>query len=177
MSSEDPDSLRDLPGGRLGSHGAKSVMEEAAEYIRKATQFISEEIKSESRSIAADQLNLASKKLDVFAEGFREAAGKLRKKDSYSLANIMEMGSESIMNLSGNLRAASPEKLISDMKNFARRQPGTFLAAAMVGGFLLGQMFSSRGGSKDKVDEFRPRKDSSFEYVPGNDEEEYYVPH
>jgi hypothetical protein len=82
-----------------------------------------------------------------------------------------------MMRLSGNFRVTSPEKLIGDMKDFARRQPVIFLSAAVVGGFLLGQLFSSPGGQKGTVQEFRSRKDSSIEYRPGKDEEDYYVPH
>jgi hypothetical protein len=152
-------------------------MGELTEYLKRVTQFISEEIKSESRSIAADQLNLATEKLDVIAEGLRETAEKLREKKSFSLANIMEMGSESIMRLSVNFRVTNPEKLLSSVKDFARREPGLFLGAAVVGGFLLGQIFSSPAESKSGIQEFRAGKESSLEYRPGRDEEEYYVPH
>ena len=122
-SSEDPYSFQDLPAADPGSllgQSAKQVMKEVIEYSRKVTEFLSNEIKSESRFIAVEQLQQASRKLDTFAEALREAAGKLREKQSYSLADVFENCSESVMRLSNNLRASNPDRIIGEMEDFAR---------------------------------------------------------
>lgn len=137
-------------------------MDKLAEYFKKATRFISAEIKSESRSIAARQLNLTSRKLDTFAEALREAAGKLREKHSYSLADIMEICSESMMRLSNNVRVTRPGTIVGEIEDFARNKPGVFLGAAFVAGIFLGQLFSSPGEQDETVLEIQSRKESSI---------------
>jgi ElaB/YqjD/DUF883 family membrane-anchored ribosome-binding protein len=159
------------------SEGTKFSPGNVSKYFKKVARFISEEIKSESRSIADEQLKQATGKLDSIVEGLREAAGKFRERQNNSLADIVDMGSESITRLSDNIRSTSPEKLVDDVKDFAHRQPGVFLGAAVVGGFLLGQIFSTPRESSGTAEQLPSRKESSIEYMPGNDEEEYYVPH
>ena len=122
-----------------------------------------QEIKSGSRSIAVERLALTSRQLDALAEALREAAGKLREKQSYSLAGIIEMGSESAMRVSNKLRESSPETITGAVEDFARRRPGVFLGAAVVTGILLGQLFSSSGEQQGTVQEFHPRKETSLQ--------------
>ncbi len=179
-SSEDTHSFQDLPAAddrALLGESAKQVMKEIIEYSRKVTEFLSNEIKSESRSIAVERLQHASRKLDTFAEALREAAGKLREKQSYSLADVFENCSESVMRLSNKLRESNPDRIIGEMEDFACRQPGIFLGAAVVAGILLGQLFSPSGRREGNLQEIHPRKESSIEYKPGKDEEGYYERH
>jgi hypothetical protein len=151
---------------------ARQIIKGLTEYSRKISQSISKEIKSESHSIAVAQLDLTSRKLDVLAEGLREAAGKLREKHGYSLANVMEMGSESVMRLSNSLRVTTPEEILKEVEGFARNRPVIFLGSTVVAGILLGQLFSSAGeGAADSSGE------AAIEYKPGDNEEEYYGPH
>ena len=77
-------------------------------FARQVTRFLREEIESESLVIAAEQLDMASDKLDTLAEVLGEAVDKLREKQNDSLACIMEIGSKSMMRLSGKLRKTSP---------------------------------------------------------------------
>jgi hypothetical protein len=180
MNSEGHSSFQDLSGTETEAQSpgsANRIIREFAEYSRKVAQFISQGIKSESRSIAAGQLSLASSKLDAVAEALREAADKLREKRSHSLASVMEIGSESAMRLSDGLRGTSPEMIIDEVEDFARNKPGIFLGSAVFAGILLGQLFFSVDERSGKVQEFHPRKESSIEYRPANDEGEYYVPH
>ena len=152
-------------------------MNELLEFSKKAALSLFQDIKSGSRSIAAEQLNQASKKLDTLAEALKEAVEKLRESQINSLADMTEAGSESVTRLADNLRASSPERIISEVEDFARDRPGVFLGIAVVAGLLLGQLFSSPGGGDDITNEFQSRKESSIEYRPGKDEEEYYERH
>lgn len=149
------------------------------EYPRKVTRLLLQEIRTELRSIAIGRLAIASTRLDTFAEALREATGKLREKQSYSLANIIENSSESAMRLSNKLRASTPETIAAEVEDFARRQPGVFLGAAMVTGILLGQLFSPSGEQPQQgtAQEFHPRRETSIEYMPEKDEEGYYERH
>jgi len=180
MSLEDRYSSRDLPAADPGSPlsgDAKQVIKGVMEYSRKVTEFLSDEIKSDSRSIAAGQLKQASRKLDTLAEALREAEGKLREKQSNSLAGIFEICSESVMRLSDNLRASNPDTIIGEVEDFARHQPGIFLGAAVVAGLLVGQLILSPGERAENLQEVHPRKESSIKYNPGTDEEAYYERH
>ncbi|SPF34958.1 hypothetical protein SBDP1_130041 [Syntrophobacter sp. SbD1] len=115
MSTNGSHSLQDLadaqPGSQLGN-GGRQVLKEVAEYSRKVVRLLSGEIKSQSRSIASEQFKLASSNLDTLAEALREAAGKLREKHSYSLAEISETGSENIMNVANFLRDGDPDRIV-----------------------------------------------------------------
>ncbi len=180
MESKGPGSFQDLPEvapASQSSDGAKEILEGLLEYPRKVTGLLFQEIKSESRAVAVEQLALTSRKLDIFAEALREAAGKLREKQSYSLANIIEIGSENVMRVSNKLRVSSPETITGELQSFARRKPGIFLGAAVVTGILLGQLIPTSGEQQGAFQEFHPRKETSIEYTPGRDEEGYYERH
>ncbi len=180
MNSEGSSLFEDLPDSGSPSqslNSARRLVRELAEYSRKVTQSISREIKSKSRSIAAGQLSQTSRKLDTLAEALREAADKLREDHSYSLATIMEAGSENVMRLGNNLRGTSPEMIIGEVEDFARNQPMIFFGSAVVAGILLRQLFASPGEGDGAVQEVHPKKESSIEYKPGHDEGEYYAPH
>ena len=126
---------------------------------------------------AAEQFNLTSHKLGTLAEALREAAGKLREKQSYSLADIAETGSEKIMDLSNFFGGRDQERIFGHMEEFARNRPGFFFGAAMVAGFLLGQLFSSPEEREGAVQTIHSRRESSIEYRPGKDEEGYNERH
>lgn len=176
MNLEDPGSFRDFrtePAVR-SADGDRRIMKGVADYSRRVGWLLLQEIKSESRSIAIGQLNVATRKLDNFSEALREAAGKLREKHSYTLADVMETGSEGMMRVSDSLRGSSPEKIIDEVKDFARRRPGIFLGAVVAAGIVLGQLFASPREREGRVQEVGARRESSIEYRPGRDEEEYY---
>ncbi len=180
MNSENPNSFNDIPGSEPGSQfedTSKQIIREVAEYSRKVRQAITNEIKAESRSFATEQLNLTTSKLDNFADALREAAGKLREKNSNSLADIIEIGSKTMIQLSNSIKETSPETMIGKVEDFAHNRPGIFLGSAVVAGIFIGQLFSFRGEREGTAQEFNSRKESSIEYSPGTDEGEYYVPH
>jgi hypothetical protein len=176
MIPEDIDSLENLPGGPQVENGAARIVKELLEYSREAVSVVFREIKSESRSIASERLNLASAKLDTLAEVLGESAAKLRTEQSDSLADIFEVASNSIGRLSKNVRETNPEKIADEAAEFARRQPAIFLSSAVVAGILLGQIFSSPDGRQSDR-EFLPGRESSFESMPEDDKEEHLARH
>lgn len=180
MSLADRHLFQDITGAGTGSQfgkAAKRVVEEVLGYSEKLAWFLSQEIKSESRSIASERLKLASRRLDAFAGALGEAVERLRAKQSDSLADIVEAGSKNMMRLSRKLGYSNLEEIIADVENFARRQPGTFWGAAMLSGFLVGQMFSSLDRREEAAPECRTQKESSIEYRPESDEEGYHERH
>jgi hypothetical protein len=172
--------MKDLSGAEPGSesgNGPKQAIGEVAEFARQVARFLREQIESESLVIATEQLDMASDKLDTLAEVLEEAVDKLREKQDDSLAGIMEIGSKSIMRLSGNLRKTSPDKIIGEMEDFARNKPGIFLGAAVAAGILLGRVFSTPGGRSGIIRRFHPGRESPIEYRRGRGKGEYHGPH
>ncbi len=177
MGQRDPNPLHGSSASKPDESGAGTgqTANQISELSKSIVEMLFKRIKTEARSVAAEQLDLASTKLESFAEVLGETASNLRMRQNQALADLIESGTESISHVSDYLRKASPEKVIGGIEDFARNRPGTFLGAALVSGFLLGQLFSNT--LKSTVHEVKSKRESSIEYSPGKDEEEYYVPH
>lgn len=81
------------------------------------------------------------------AEGLRSAGEQLR-----SMAENSEQGvasdavrqvSERVSSVAGWLDARDPGSLLAEVRSFAARQPGTFLAIAAISGVVVGRLTSS----------------------------------
>ena len=179
MISEHIDSFRDSPGAELAGsqkeRSSRQVLDAFLEYSREAASAFFQWIKSESRSIAANQLTLATGETDNFAEALMEAAQKLREQ-YHSPADLIETGSKGVMRLSKKIRETSPQKIAEEMAEIARRQPGIFLGTAVITGILLGQLLSPPNG-REKFRELFQEPESLVEYSAGMDEEEFHEPH
>ncbi|MGC8490598.1 MAG: hypothetical protein ACP5SH_02560 [Syntrophobacteraceae bacterium] len=119
-------------------------------YAREVTRGLSRDIESESRSFAVKRLKSISENLDVLAASLNDAAGKLREKQSDSLAGMLEAVSGEIGLLADNFRDDYIQDVISEIEDFARKRPVLSIGAALTTGVLIWWLSSSSGKKVEK---------------------------
>jgi len=179
MNSENPDSFQNFSVAESAlnsADGARLILKEVLDYSMKVFRSLSKEIKAESSSMILEQLGRATERLDNLAEALRGAAGKLREKNSFVLAKSLEIGSQKVMRLSNNFRTSDSERVLSELQDFARQQPGIFLGASVLTGFFIAQLVFSFGKQKSDAEGFGS-KGAVIGYSPMEEERNFYERH
>ncbi|MFJ6797121.1 hypothetical protein [Streptomyces sp. NPDC091268] len=140
-----------LVGGKAAEVGG-TAKEQAANLAGEAT--------AQARNLVGDLRNQlqgqARTQTQSLAENVRRLAQELRdmseggNPDS-SMAGAARQVADKGNQVAARLEERGPDGLVSDLQNFARRRPGTFLAGAAVAGFLVGRAGKevSAAGSAD----------------------------
>lgn len=125
-------------------HGASDVVDEAKGQARN--------LLSEASGQVRDQAAVQQRKV---AEGLRSVSGEL-----HTMANNSEqkgMASEIVQQVAGRadsvahwLDARDPGSLLEEVKDFARRRPGVFIAIAAGAGILAGRLVKAATTSNDE---------------------------
>lgn len=144
------------------------------DYARKVTRSLSREIESGSRSFAVKRLKSFSENMDDLAKSLSETAGKFRERRSDSLADLLEVFSEGLASLSGNLKDDYIQDIISEVEDFARRRPVISIGAALAAGVLIWRLSSSSRPGARRSDGGRA---PYVEDITGRKEEKSYGPH
>ena len=117
---------------------ASSVLDEAKAQgagIADAARERAEDLAEEGKAASAERAH-------GLAEAVRHVADDLEG-TSPEIARHVRAAAESVEGVSAALRDRSVGDLISEVGNFARRQPGAFFGAAMVAGFALSRFAKS----------------------------------
>ena len=175
MQLEETQLFRDNPAENLSERGSEYPEQGLEGYVREVMKSFSREIKSESRDFALERFNSLSVKLNDLAQVLREAGERLREKESPSLANLVEAGSESLTHLSKDIRENYSEKIIGGIENFARNRPVIFLGAALTAGVLIWQLSSA--SQKKPVSRQSDGEDASSAEPAAGRGEEYHERH
>jgi hypothetical protein len=129
----------------VGADQAKQVVSEAGQQARtlldQARSELAEQVSSQQNRIA-DQLHSLSHELGSMAS----------KSEEEGLAkDLAQQASQQIGSIAHWLQEREPGDLLTEVKNFARRKPGTFLAVAAGLGLVAGRMTRGvKDGSPDQ---------------------------
>lgn len=134
------------------------------------------EVKTQARSVAADVRNRvsdqASTQNEKLASGIRRIADELEQmaseRDDSPARQVVTRVAGSGRQMADYLAERGPEGVLREMQDFARRRPGAFLAAALVGGFVVGRLGKSMlNASSDSTGaSSKPRRDAYVSDVP-----------
>ncbi|NXY93231.1 hypothetical protein HYE82_02130 [Streptomyces sp. BR123] len=128
-----------LVGGKAAEVGG-TAKEQAANVVGEAT--------SQARNLASDlrdQLQgQAQAQTQSLAENVRRLAQELKEmsesgKPDSTMAGVARKMADGGNQAADRIEQRGPGGLVSDLQNFARRRPGTFLAGAAIAGFLIGR--------------------------------------
>jgi hypothetical protein len=128
---------------------AGAVVHEAAEQARRVAaeaktqvRYVAEDAKMQLRGQAETQASRLADGLERFQQqgqallaGDRDGAGQLADYADRALASVGQ--------LTYQLRSRSVDDLVGDLRRYAQRRPGAFLAGAAVLGFVAGRMLRS----------------------------------
>ncbi len=132
----------------VGKDEAKDVVQETSQQAKELWQ--------QTRSQLLDQ---SAQQQTRVAEGLRalseELSGMARSSEQQGVASdLAQQASQRMGDVAGWLDDRDPGSLVSEVKQFARQRPGTFLATAAVIGLVGGRL--SRGLAADHADQTGP---------------------
>lgn len=113
---------------------ARNVVQETR---RQANDLIGE-ARSQAREQVSAQQHKAAQNLHTLAGQLNEMAAKSG--DSGTAAQLAEEASNRVHGVASWLERREPADLLDEVRDFARRRPGTFLLGAVLAGVLAGRM-------------------------------------
>lgn len=144
---------------RSVAHDAKDSARSVAQTAGAEVQNVAGEARSQVTSlyqqVRRDVTDQASNQQQRAAGGLHGLAGELNQmaegQDGGMATGLARQAAERIDGVAGWLENREPADLLDDLRRYARRNPGTFLAAAAVLGFVGGRL--TRGLRDDASDQ------------------------
>ena len=143
--------------GDEGKHVASTAKDEARNVASTAAD--------QARTVVGDSMRQAQDQLTEQASGQRDRlVGTLRalgddleemagRADSGGMAaDLARQAASRARSLSSHLDGREPRQLLGDVRDFARRRPGTFLLGAAVAGVVAGRLFRATAGGAAAAD-------------------------
>jgi hypothetical protein len=152
-------------GAQAAADGARDVTQTAKEEARA----VASEVSTQARRVAGDLReqvrDRAQQQHGTMVTGLRRAADELRdmsgdRADSPA-RNLVTSLADRTHRFADELDKRGPEGVLTEVQDFARRRPGTFLLAAAAAGFVVGRVgksvfsapnspLSGGGGAQDR---------------------------
>ena len=134
-------------GAQAASEGARDVAQTAKEEARN----VAGEVTTQARRVASDvgeQLRgQARQQHGTMVQKLRQASDDMRQmadgRDSSPATSLVSNLAERTNRFAEHLETRGPEGVLTDVQEFARRRPGTFLLAAAAAGFVAGRLGKS----------------------------------
>ena len=136
-------------GGGAGSEGTtEQVKEKASEAVdqakRKTGQLV-EQATEQAKPRLESQKERAAGSLSTTAQALRQTGQQLREQEEGPVAQFAERAAEQVERVAGYLREKDITQLVSEVEDFARRQPALFLGGAFALGLLSARFLKSSG--------------------------------
>jgi hypothetical protein len=158
--------------GQVAGQSKQAATQAAADVKDTATQQaqrVGAEAKTQARNVAADVRDRVSEQArtqnDKLVSTIRDTAGQLDEmrgdRSDGPAAAVVSRVADGGRQLADYLDRNGPEGVLQEVQDFARRRPGTFLATALVAGFVVGRLGKgvakadpNAGGGKPAGDSF-----------------------
>jgi hypothetical protein len=100
-------------------------------------------LKDGAAARVSEQKDAATKGLGSIAQAARQTTQQLRDGQHETIAEYIEKAADNLEKFSSNLSNRSVAELMSDVQQFARRQPALFVGAAFAAGLLAARFLKS----------------------------------
>ena len=142
--------------GQQAKEGAQHVAEVGKDEAKNVVQETGQQAKQLWQQTRSELLDQSAQQQTRVAEGLRslsqELSGMARNSEQQGVASdLAQQASQRMGDVAGWLDQRDPGSLVSEVKQFARQRPGTFLAAAALIGLVGGRL--SRGLVADHHDQ------------------------
>jgi hypothetical protein len=149
-----------------GQQAAGQAAGEVKQTAKDQAQRVASEAKSQVRSVASDVRDRVStgarSQNDKLVGTIRQAADQLDEmrgdRQDSPAATVVSRVAEGGRQFADYLDHHGPEGVLEEVTEFARRRPGTFLATALVAGFVVGRL--GKGIAKADPQAGKPSSDS-----------------
>ncbi|WP_157582077.1 hypothetical protein [Phycicoccus sp. Soil803] len=145
-----------LATGQQAKDGAQHVAEVGKDEAKKVVQETGQQAKQLWQQTRSELLDQSAQQQTRVAEGLRslsrELSGMATSSEQQGVASdLAQQASQRMGDVAGWLDQRDPGSLVTEVKQFARQRPGTFLAAAALIGVVGGRL--SRGLVADHHDQ------------------------
>jgi hypothetical protein len=106
---------------------------------------IAEQAKQQATSQLESQKDRAVDTLVTVAQALRQTGQQLQQQEQGAVGGYVEQAAERVERMTNHLRSHDVPELITQTQDFARRQPGLFVAGALALGFLGARFLMSSG--------------------------------
>jgi hypothetical protein len=130
---------------------ARQVASEASRQARG----IADQTRQQARQQADNQTRRAAQTLHTLSDQMR-ALAEGRQDESGDARKYIEWFADRAGDMARHLETRGIDGLVSDVKSFARRRPGLFLAGSAAAGFVVSRIAKSARGSQAEQDQFTP---------------------
>ena len=161
-----------------GTQAAGQAASDVKETAKDQAHRVASEAKTQARSVVSDVRDRVSTgargQNDKLVSTIRQTADQLDEmrgdRSDSPAATVVSRVADGGRQLADYLDRNGPEGVLDEVQEFARRRPGTFLATALVAGFVVGRLGKgvAKAGTGDSGETGKPRTDlySSTSYPP-----------
>jgi hypothetical protein len=139
------------PDENVGSSRSSRSRSEAGagstDAARRAISTVANEAGSKVVSGLDTQKSKAAEGLGSVAQALRQTSDDLRRKDEGPIHQYVASAADQVERFSGYLRSKNVNEMVSEVEDFARRQPALFLGSAFLLGLLGARFLKSSGQS------------------------------
>lgn len=112
---------------------ARQVTSEAKHQARNLVGEVRTQVEDQSRT----QRDRLVSTLRTFGDDLEQMSSK---SEPGMASDLVRQGAERVRNFTDNMAGREPSELLDEVRNFARRRPGTFLLGALVAGMVAGRL-------------------------------------
>jgi hypothetical protein len=138
--------------GQEGASAAQHVAQTAASEAKNVAAEAGSQAKNLVSGLGSDLKSQAGAQQQKATEGLRSVSDELRsmadKSDNKMVSNLVQQASQRTGAVAGWLENREPADLLEDVKVFARRRPGAFLALAAGAGLVVGRLTRGLTGAQ-----------------------------
>jgi len=124
-----------------------ATMEQAQKTATAATDRIKNRARDIAREMAEQQKTAGADQLGGMAHAMEAAGGELQKQMPLAAEYVDDVAAR-LDDLASTLRERSVDDMLSNVSDFARRQPAVFFAGAVAAGFALSRFAKSSSNRK-----------------------------
>jgi hypothetical protein len=130
--------------GGLSDH-AQAKASQVVDQAQGAAGQVAEQAKQQAASQLESQKDRAVDTLVTVAQALRQTGHQLQQQEQGAVGGYVEQAAERVERVTNHLRARDVPELIAETQDFARRQPGLYVAGALALGFLGARFLMSSG--------------------------------
>lgn len=139
-------------GSPSGSSGVREATQEARARAEDAFDKGREQVRGTVEEQVGRRSDETGERLGSVAEEVRYTSDRLRDNGDDTIARLVEQGAEQVERLADYLRGSNAQRILSDVEDYARRQPWAVAAGGAVVGFAASRLLraSRRDGRGDQ---------------------------
>jgi hypothetical protein len=134
-----------------GRNLAATAKDEAAAVAGEAQTQV-RNLMSEATTEIQDQTRTQQRRLAGTVRSFAEDLQNMAADQSGMASDVARQVADRAQSLAGHLEGREPSDLLGDVRDFARRRPGTFLLGALAAGVVAGRLTRAAQAAKSESD-------------------------